>query len=292
MAAFATIEDRISEQYSSLSAKLRTAADYVAENPVDFVTRSLRSVANTSGVSPATFSRLARVLGFDDYEEMREAGRVAVGEKLVPFSERARSLRASGRDQVASDFLHLQAKASITNISYLDQNIPSDRLQEAVNSLNAARHVLLVGALGSAGIIDYFCYQVQWFMENWRVAGRNNTSAAAALATMTDSDVLFVLSKTPYASQSIRALKSARDMGLTTIVVTDSHSSPALQFADLYFVIPTESPNFFSSYTATLVLIETMVSMLLTKAGPDAENRIRATEDQVRKLGENWSDPQ
>ena len=58
MDAIVSIEDRISAQYGELSTKLRTAADYVAAHPVEVATRSLRSVAQSSGVSPATFSRL------------------------------------------------------------------------------------------------------------------------------------------------------------------------------------------------------------------------------------------
>ena len=52
------------------------------------------------------------------------SGRVAVGERLTPFSERAHSLRSSGQGQQAADLLHQQASACATNIAYLDQNLP------------------------------------------------------------------------------------------------------------------------------------------------------------------------
>ena len=97
-----TIEERITRRYAGLSDKLQLAADYVADNPVDVATRSLRSVATTSGVSPATFSRLARALGYNDYEQMREDGRAAVGRRMTSFSERAQALRSNAN--------HLQSK--------------------------------------------------------------------------------------------------------------------------------------------------------------------------------------
>ncbi len=290
MAAAETIEDRISEHYAELSTKLRTAADFVAGHPVDVATRSLRSVAQTSGVSPATFSRLARVLGYADYEALREAGRAAVGQKLIPFSERARSLRQPERRSEAADLLHEQARACIANIAYIDQNLSADRLEAAAEALHRAGTVLLLGSMGSAGLIDYLGYQAQWIASNWHVAGRNGTSTAAILSRMGPDDALFVLVKTPYAARSVNALRAARDKAVATIVVTDSHAAPALRFADHAFVVPTVSPNFFSSYAATLVLFEALVTLLLTKAGPEAEDRILAMEDQVRRLGENWSE--
>ncbi|MDJ0860185.1 MAG: MurR/RpiR family transcriptional regulator [Dinoroseobacter sp.] len=279
-----SIEDRISAEYAGLSAKLKTAADYVAANPVDLATRSLRAVAQTSGVSPATFSRLARVLGYEDYEELREAGRNAVGQRLVPFAERAEALRRG--EQGAAHFLERQSAMCTRNIALAAQTTSPDRLEAAVDTLHKANRVLLIGALGSAGIMEYFAYQAQYFARNWSTAGRSGASIAASFAQMAAGDALIVLTKTPYAEQSLRALRVARDNGFVTIVLTDSHASPALEFADHPFVIPTETANFFSSYAATLVLIETMMSMLVARVGPEADARIRATEDQTRKLSQ------
>ncbi|MEM1313631.1 MAG: MurR/RpiR family transcriptional regulator [Pseudomonadota bacterium] len=285
MTAAASIEDRISDAYGDLSAKLRTAADYVAGHPVEVATRSLRSLAQTSGVSPATFSRLARALGFADYEEMREAGRAAVGAKLAPFSERARALRGDGD---AADLLHRQAGACVSNIAYLEQNTPAERLEAAADALHAAPKVLLIASLGSTGVLDAFGYQAGWFKPGWRVAGRDGASAAASLSRMAPGDVVFALIKTPYARRTMTALETARANGLTTVVVTDGHGSPALGFADHGFVVPTDGANFFSSYVATMVLLETIMAMLLRKSGDDAERRIRDTEDHLDRMGENW----
>lgn len=283
-----TIEDRISAQYDGLSAKLRTAADYVAANPVDVATRSLRAVAQTSGVSPATFSRLARVLGFDDYEEMREAGRNAVGERLIPFAERAEALRLG--NQGAAHFLHRQAAACVQNIEYMEGALSAQALEAAVDDLFAASDVLLIGVLGSAGVVDYFAYQAQFFARNWAVAGRSRASIAASFARMKPGDAVIVITKTPYDDKILRALRVAHLNGFKTVVITDSHASPALKFADHRFIVPTETANFFSSYVATLVLIETMMAMMVSRVGREAEARIRATEEQTRKLTENWDE--
>lgn len=284
-----TIEDRISDHYSTLSASLQKAADYVAGNPIDVATRSLRSASKAAGVSPATFSRLARVLGFDDYEALREAGRAEVGRKIVPFSERAQTLRQ--RNGRAGELLQQQTSACLLNIRYLEQSIETAQLEVAVEALHAAEQVLLVGAMGSAGLIDHFGYQAQWFKTGWNSVGRHGASVAAALAPMGKGDAVFALVKAPYAAQTIGALRAARAKGVTTLAITDSPMSPALSYSDHRFVVATESGNFFSSYCAALVLMETIIAMLLTRAGSEADNRIRDTETQIERLGETWPRP-
>ena len=288
MAAQASIEERISKNYAGLSGKLQVAADYVAENPIDVATRSLRSVASTSGVSPATFSRLARALGYADYEALREDGRAAMGRKMASFSERAHALRSGAKAPEGRVFFQRQAAACIANIERLDRDISSEALEAAVTALDEAGTVLLVGSLGSSGFVDYFSYLAHWFSQNWLVAGRNGTTLAATIARLEPGDAMLAVSKAPYARRTVSALRAGRVRGVTTVVITDSHTSPTLEFADHVFIVPTESPQFFSSYAATLVLIETIVTMLLTRAGPEAEGLIRDAEDQVRALGETW----
>ena len=289
MTAVATIEERISRKYAALSDKLQVTADYVAENPIDIATRSLRSLASTTGVSPATFSRLARALDYEDYEAMREDARRAMGRKMASFSERAHSLRASSSPLDASIHLHRQAAACIANIETLDRDTANDVLERAVESLYKAGNVLLVGSLGSSGIMDYFGYLAHWFSPKWAVAGRNGTTLAATMARMSPGDTVLAISKAPYARRTIPALRAAREKGLDVIVITDSHTSPALECADHWFVVPTESPQFFSSYVATLVLVETIITMLLARSGDEAEDLIREAEDQIHALGETWT---
>lgn len=285
----ASIQDRINGAYGGLSEKLRIAAKFVAENPVDVATRSLRSVASTSGVSPATFSRLARALGYNDYEQMREDGREAVERKLSPMSERAHALRIAASEQESATILQHQAAACITNIENLHSTLDPQRLDAAVQKLHDARTVLLIAAMGSAGVMDYFNYMAQWFKANWKTVGRNGTELSPSLSRLGPTDVVFALSKSPYARRTIAALELAKKSGATTIVITDSRTSPALRFSDYGFVTATESPQFFSSYAATIVLMEAIVSMLLARAGPDADKMIRAAEIQIDRLGESWA---
>lgn len=284
-----TVQDRINGSYAGLSDKLKVAAKFVSENPAELATRSLRSVAQTSGVSPATFSRLARALGYRDYEQLREEGRLAVERQMSPFSERAANLRAQARQKPGRALLEHQSAACIANIETLVAGVDRAALERAVQQIDHAETVLLVGSMGSAGLIDYLGYMGQWFKPNWKVAGRNGIELSATLSRIGERDVVVALVKAPYARRTIAALKAARAQGAKTVVISDSSTSPALQFANHSFIVATQSPQFFSSYAATLVLMETIISMLIARAGSDAEDKIRAAEQTIECLGENWT---
>ena len=78
----------IADHAADLSPQLRQAADFVAANPIEVSFRSMRSIAGRTGLAPPTFSRLARSLGFENYEGLREACRVAAKDT---YSASARS---------------------------------------------------------------------------------------------------------------------------------------------------------------------------------------------------------
>lgn len=277
------IRTAISVSYAELSETLRVAADYIAENQVEIATRSLRSVASASGVSPASYTRLARALGFSDYEALREQARYELSEREQhSFQDKARRLR-SDADQ---PLLPRQVAACIDNIQGLVADIDPATLETVVDRLAASRKIVLIGALASAGFTDYFAYLAKWFDDRWLVAGRNGTTLGSTLAALGADDTVLIISKHPYAHRSVRAAKLASGCGAKVVVLTDSRAFPGLQYADFHFIQRTESPHFFSSYAATLVLIETITGMLVARAGSDADARIQEVDKYNRLLDE------
>ena len=281
------LQERVTANYADLSEKLRAAADYVLANEMDVAVRSLRAISASSGVSPATLSRLARVLGFVSYEELRELCRETVGERSQSLIQRAQKLQDGSEEAPIYD---RQATACIANITTLVQTMDNDRLQKAVNALSDAESVVLFGAFGSTGIVEYMAYLANYFSTNWTLAGRMGASLGASLAAMGQKDVLLVVTKTPYAARAVRAIEAAQQIGAKTIVISESHACPAIKFATFPFIVPSDSPQFFSSYAATLTLMESMIAMLVAQSGEGTSERIREVERHNQHLGDFWVD--
>jgi len=286
-----SIEERISARYGSLSDKLRAAADYVVGSPIEVATRSLRSVAASSGLAPSTFSRLARALGFDSYEELRELSRDAIGRRAVTFSDKARRLRArdAASDQALSDVLNQQAAAGIQNIEDMANAIPPEKLREVTKTLAQARHVTLLGSLASRGVVDYMYYLAGWLSDRWSLADETGPALAMAITDATTDDAFILVSKPPFARKAMRTAQMAAEKGAYVLVITDTHTCPALEFASASFIVPTDSPHFFSSYVSTLLLAETLMSMVAAHLGEDAERRIKEIEANTESLGQYWA---
>lgn len=283
-----TIEERVAAHYGVLSAQLRRAADYVVANPFDLATLSLRTISANSHVSPATFSRLSRALGYGDFAEMKEQSRHSVGQQVLSFSEKAEALRANGDGD--GSILERQSSACIDNIHAMTRAMDETRLKQAAECLRNARQVLLFGALGSTGIVEYMAYLARYFAPNWTLTGRMGDSLGASVATLAKGDAVLIVTKTPYVHRAVVAARLAREQGADVVLFTDLPQSPAIPYASHAFVVPSESPQFFSSYAATLVLVETLIAMIVASSGEETTASIRKVEAENRALGEYWSD--
>lgn len=283
-----TLEERVAERYTQLSGQLRKAADFVVSHPLEVATRSLRHISDKANVSPATFSRLSRSLGYDNFEEMKELSRRSVTEQLPSFSKRAEQLRADRTS--GQSILARQGSACIANIRSLTEKTDPRKIDAAAKTLEHANRVLLFGALGSSGIVDYMTYLARYFAPNWMLAGRSGASLASGLAGLQQDDALLLVTKSPYAGRAVTLARLAREAGAEVVLLTDHHQCPAIEHATHVFIVPSESPQFFSSYAATLVLIEALVATIVASSEVDATAAIRRVEDNNHALGEYWAE--
>lgn len=286
-----SIQDRIGSHFDTLSPRLKLAARFVAEHPHKVAMRSLRQIASASDLPPPTFTRLARAVGCENYEELRELCRHESTRRSHTFADRARLLLRRGSADVhggPAGLLRHQASAAIANIETLLGTVDARKLDRAADILATADRVLLVGLLSSTPFIDYAAYMASMAFLNWQVLGRSGVSMPAALFDTSRRDAVLVLTKSPYARRSIEAARIAKEAGARVIAITDGVASPVLPLARLSFIVSTESPNFFPSHAATLVLFEALIGMVVRRSGKSAQVRIAAIEDVNRSHGEYW----
>lgn len=282
-----TFETRLTEKYDGLSGSLRTAADYLAENPVDIATRPLRKVASDSGISPAAFSRLARTLDYSGFADLREEMRAKINRRVNNFAEQAEVLqRAHGAGE--ADFIDAHFAACQSNLRNFINDLDRERLNAAVDCIAKARRVLLLGALGSTGVAEYLSYMANFCADNWTMANRMGASLGSALVGLDARDVLIIVTKPPFSGHALRAAKLARQQGCYVILITDTHTCPALKHASAHFIVPTQSPQFYSSYVVTMFLVESLIGILVSRSGPEARERISEVEGANRILAEVW----
>ncbi len=274
-----------------LSPKLRIAAEFVMAHPDEVATRALRQVAKAANLTPPTLSRLARALDCETYEELREICRGELKRRNRVLADKAQALlqlsSEDGRADKSGVFL-IQARSAMENVQELMESVELDKLRAAADALAGAGKVVLFGTASGLALVNYFCCMAGMAFDNWRVAGADGALWATEMAKLGPGDVAFVVSTRPYGDRPVRAAEMARDAGAAVIAITDSLQSPYVGIASRCFIVETESPQFFPSHVAPLVLIEGLMGMVVRLAGKQAAGHIRSTESTGYELQEYW----
>ena len=287
----AEIVQRLGKNFVDLSPQLQNAARYVIENTDEVATRSLRQIAKQSGLSAPTYSRLARAVGYNDYETLRDKCREELKQKQLTLAERA-TLAKVASDPLSSSQRGLFGPQHVTtvinNLNAMVANLNTDELADVADTLAQAKKVRLVGSRSSQSMVDYLNHIANLASANWSIIGRNGVSAPVDLAGVDSETVLLAISISPYLRRTLQITEAAANAGATIIAITDDINSPILKFANHHFILPTDSLQFFPSHVTILSLLEILVGMVVKRLGDEAHSRIDSVEKLSHTIGDYY----
>ncbi len=288
-----SIQSQVLPRLKGLSPKLRSAAEFVLAHPDEIATRTLRQVAKAADLTPPTFSRLARALDCETYDDLREICRGELKRRNQLLADKAQTLLDMSSKKSPADrsgVFFVQARCALDNIHGLMESIDLMKLEESAKALAHARKVLLLGTTSSLALVNYFSCMADMAFDNWQVAGTNGAMWATQLSKLRSSDVVFVVSLAPHGNLPVKAMQIAHDAGAKIIAVTDNKDAPFLEIAHTCFIVEAQSPQFFPSHVVPLLLIEGLMGMVVRRVGQKAASSIRSTEQVGHQLKEYWAD--
>ena len=283
------VSDNLKELFPELPRALKVAATYMLEHPGDIATLSMRQVAGNAGVSLPHFSRLAKLLGFETYGELRENYRKQVQQNDInEYHLRAENLQRSGGDQAARDIWREFRNATIGNVTAIFDSIDPDYFASVARILNDAKQVYIVGMQASASFSSYAHYIGGMASGKVRLVRGDGGVFADPVADLGADDVLIAVSQQPCACTAIELAMLARERGARVIAITDSPASPIALEADYVLLGPNRSPLFFESYVGTTVLIEALIGFFTIGQTSDVVERIERIEADRMRMNEYW----
>ena len=274
------------------SASNRAIADYVLRNQVRVTALGIEELADACDVSTATISRFARDLGFRNYAAMRGAVAETLQSVLQPVEKlRSTIARRAAKASPALESLGY-AEAAITATS---RALAGSEIDRVGTVLTKARTVYVLGFGLSSFLAGALAMHLQPFCRHVvEAAASGGTEVAAShLATITDKDVLVVISLPRYTLDAASLTRFARDAGATIVSITDSPASPLAELGHHVLYAHSTHPVLPSSSSAALAVIEALAVSLMTSNKANVAKAARHTEaiaaylygeHQIRKL--------
>jgi DNA-binding MurR/RpiR family transcriptional regulator len=268
--------ERLLDEFDSLPGQLQLCARYIIDHPHEVGLQSMRTLAQDAEVHPNSFVRLARHLGFDGYESLRERFRDFVRGGIGSSPDRVQWLREMDRKGGSTAIFGSMAAACLDNTEKMFAQQSVKDLERAVDWMIGARRVYVLG-LGLAYPLAYnFWYVARMGFDHFILSPRHGSLPSDDLIRVDQRDCLVAMTFQPYRRDTLDAVRLAKKRGARIIGVTDSNASTLCREADLGLVSPTHTPQFFHSNSAVTALLESLCALLVVRGGDAAGEAVEA----------------
>jgi len=282
------VRARMKHCAADITPQLEKAATVLFSRPDDVALLSMRELASRTGLTPTAFLRLARVLGFSGYPELRHVFAEQLRKSASVYSPRAAQLQRHDGENTEVSVVKKLFAGKIDNIVRTFQRNPPENLLEVVVLLEKAQRIFLVGQRSSFPIVFYFRYVLELFSQKSVALQDLGGTFADDLRYVGRDDVLFAVSFRPYTRTTILAAEYAMSRGCPIVAMTDSELSPLnLRAARTIFVDPS-APSFFDSIVEPLTVIVALLALLMARGGQTAIANLKNSEDQLSRFGAYW----
>ena len=271
----------IRERFPDMSPQFQIGARFLIDFPGEVPVQSMRSIAAGAGVQPATLVRLAKALGYEGWDELRQVFVRGLQQLPRRYAEQAEEVvrRRSGRD-----VLSRHVSTHIANLQLLEE-LNTENLADAVRILQRARHVHVAGFRASYAAAYTLHYLYRLFRNSVTLLHGDAGLLEMELRALEPADVVVVVGFAPYSQEGLRVAQAAQERGCRTIAICDSKVAPVARHAEVVLRFPTETAGFFPSTTGAMVVVEALASQLLAKAGRQAVQALGLAEEQLHRSG-------
>ncbi|MFL6026959.1 MAG: MurR/RpiR family transcriptional regulator [Friedmanniella sp.] len=273
---------RVRGAMPSLRPAERRVAEAVLADPAKISESSITLVARQCQTSETTVLRFCRAIGLAGYPELRIAlARAAQGEER----EQGGTGPLTGTIDKSDTLADVVAKVTYADARALEEtgaSLSIDELELAVTAVATARRVDVYGTGASSLVgqdLHLKLHRIGLVSFVWSEAHQALTSARL----LTAADVAIGISHTGTTTETIDALRVARQQGATTVAVTNFARSPITDQADIVLTTAVRETTFRSGAMSSRISQLAVVDCLFTGVAQ------RSYEQSVQALASTFA---
>jgi DNA-binding MurR/RpiR family transcriptional regulator len=273
---------RIRSLLPGLARAEQRVAQVVLEAPAAVARRSITEVALAANTSETTVTRFCKAVGVGGYPQLR----IALAADTAR-SEARSSRNLGGEINLDDDLASVIGKVSFADARAVEEtaeqlDVPT--LQHVIEIVAAAGRVDVYGVGASAFVaadLQQKLHRIGRISFAWSDTHIMLTSAAV----LSEGDVAVGISHTGATTDTVEALRVAREHGAVTVALTNFPRSPITEVADHVLTTAARETTFRSGATASRIAQLTVIDCLFIGVAQrhmdDAVNALDATRDAV-----------
>ena len=269
------LEEQIRERLDEFPAKTRRVAEYILGNSSEIAFHSISETAERLSVSRAQLVRVARMLGFDGYADLKKTLKNKLLAQVIPAAVNGNT----DDSDLACSLCRLE-QANIDE-TYRNLSLNREAVNDFCNSVQEADAIYCMGWGISA-------LPAEWLYTRFSELGlksvlmrRGSLSLMEQARNIGENDMLIVCEPPSYVIEVAEAVKLTASRNICVAAITDSPAAPVCGHSRMNFYVSDQSPLFGSSLIGSMFAVHVLTSMLAQDMGSVGREALRAQKENL-----------
>lgn len=281
------IDQIVAGRPPELTPTQRKVLDYILKQPEQAVFLTATDLARNLNVSDTSIVRLAQALGYSGYPHLKKRLREYVHSRITTVERLGDTVR---RVESVSDVLKNVLSGDLDNLRKTLEETDPEIFTQFVEEMDSARRIYVI-ALRSTHCLGVFMTSALRFLGREVVPVMPGTGEMwDQLRDLGPEDVLIAFAFPRYTKMTVQVMEHARDREVTVLAVTDGELSPLNISARYSLFVPYAVDSYMESFTASLSLVNCLVTALAFKSGTNQMKTLQEMEDLWKRENVYWTD--
>lgn len=252
---FKTINDAIPE----LSKGHKLIAQFILQNYNKAAYMTASKLGTVVGVSESTVVRFATEIGFDGYPSLQKSMQELLKNKLTAVERIEVTFDQLGNEDVLEKVMNLD----ISRIRETLEETSKEEFSKAIQKIADAETIYIIGSRSSAALAGFLSYYFNLIFPSVKlIQTASRSELFEQIMRINEKDVIIGISFPRYSKQTVTAFQYASKNNAGVIAITDSLSSPLVEYADNVLIAQSDMASFVDSLVAPLSLINALIVAL------------------------------
>ncbi|EEW39431.1 transcriptional regulator, RpiR family [Klebsiella pneumoniae subsp. rhinoscleromatis ATCC 13884] len=272
------LDERLKGQYASLSPQEQRVADFIFDHFDDLISYNSAELAQLSGVSKATVSRLFKRLGYDKYKDMRDELRT-LRQSGMPLTDQ--------RDAVQGNtLLARHYKQEMANLTQWVNALDARQFAEARTAMVAARRIVVIGMRNAYPAALHLRQQLLQARGQVLVLPQPGQSLSEELVDLTTDDLVVMMAfrRRPRIVRPL--LQQLQRDGVPVLLMCEPQAHSLFPLSRWQLCAPLDSVSAYDSYASVNSLINLLANDFLHETLDSGRPRIHDIATLYQQLDE------
>ena len=277
----------LQEQYQKYSKSQKKIADFILAHYEQAAFCTAAELGKAAGVSESTAVRFASEMGYYGYPAFQKTLEDLVRSRVSVTERMEQTYSKIERSQILDEVL----ETDMLLFQQTRDRISKESFDKAVEMLEGARDIYIIGLRGSAPLAQYLFFQLRLIFHHVNLVSSSSEHELLEQLLHTDEqDVVVGISFPRYSLRTLRMLEFASSRRSGIITLTDTIHSPINLYASCVLTAAAELSSVAGSLTAAMGVVDALITSLSVRNSAAMTKNMELVERTLRDYQTSGSD--